>query len=656
MKIFVFLLPVTLFLFFLIIKLLFPESYALWVEEDAFVENGQFLFYFLSSILSVFAAIKFTRNKLTLHGVLYGILALGLFFICMEEISWGQRIFNIATPDIFSKHNRQYEMNIHNMDIIGKALLNKIYILIGAYGAFAWIFVLSFMSGIKKKCEHIVNFVVPDWYISPYFIFIFLIYVLLDFMAPTAGSFLVWKDQEVPELLLSLGFLSFVIDSNIKLKTCLTNPDSAGDLRKKGRAMKIISARQLFITLVPSVSVLAVVVLVNVFYQVSVADMTRDVSHIANIHPLLGILSNLGILLWCVTASICFFTTMMIRRIKSKDKFRFLLFSALLSAYCMIDDFFQVHEYLVPHYLGLNEKVAILALGIATIVYLLVFMRVILQTNFGLLLLALGFLASSIVVDTIFTSLLSNVIGSDLNHLLEDGFKWLGIAAWCSYFVHTCYQMLVGARGASYSAVVPDTRASESNILNQEKSDTESSESQVTLKNIWDTYRAYMIGIPIVILVAGIIVTIAVTLNMKNIGKQATDVGSPKIATPATGDISSADNMFDIAFSLCSSKKCPDPLKAIKYLNEAIKLNPDFSAAYGMRGNIYRRLGQYQLAINDYHEVIRRNPDDIRAYCNRANAYLMQGNKTLSCSDAQKACTLGNCSIFDDFKRKGLCH
>jgi tetratricopeptide (TPR) repeat protein len=144
--------------------------------------------------------------------------------------------------------------------------------------------------------------------------------------------------------------------------------------------------------------------------------------------------------------------------------------------------------------------------------------------------------------------------------------------------------------------------------------------------------------------------------NMKKTGKQATDIGSPKIAAPATGETGSADDLFNVAFSMCSSKKCTDPLKAIKYLNEAINLNPDFSAAYGMRGNIYRRLGQYQLAINDYNEVIRRNTGDVRAYYNRANAYLMQGNKALACSDAQKACSLGNCALLEDFKRKGICH
>ena len=33
-----------------------------------------------------------------------------------EEISWGQRIFNIATPETISQMNVQDETNIHNLE------------------------------------------------------------------------------------------------------------------------------------------------------------------------------------------------------------------------------------------------------------------------------------------------------------------------------------------------------------------------------------------------------------------------------------------------------------------------------------------------------------------------------------------------------------
>lgn len=163
--------------------------------------------------------------------------------------------------------------------------------------------------------------------------------------------------------------------------------------------------------------------------------MTQDATAIAGIHPLSGFLSSLGVLLWCVAASICFFAAWTLRNSKPRDMPWFLLFSALLSAYLLFDDLFQFHEDLASRYLGLNEKVAVAALLIAISAYLIAFRRIILRTNFTVLLLALGFFATSVVIDTLLCS----------EYFFEDGAKWLGIASWCSYFAQTSHQFLVSA-------------------------------------------------------------------------------------------------------------------------------------------------------------------------------------------------------------------
>jgi len=222
MKILIFLFPITLFLIFLCIKMVSPSTYILIIQEDSAIEYAQAFFYFLSSILSFLVSVTFLRNKMTLHGILYGVLALGLLFISLEEISWGQRIFNIDNLSYFVQHNVQNEISFHNLDTV-QPLLHRFYILTGAYGAFAWLFVLPFVSREKMKCRNIVNFIVPDWFISSYFFFVFLIYTLFDYIAkPYPRGFLVWRDQEPLELLLSLGFLFFLATKYIKLRTCLT--------------------------------------------------------------------------------------------------------------------------------------------------------------------------------------------------------------------------------------------------------------------------------------------------------------------------------------------------------------------------------------------------------------------------------------------------
>jgi tetratricopeptide (TPR) repeat protein len=95
--------------------------------------------------------------------------------------------------------------------------------------------------------------------------------------------------------------------------------------------------------------------------------------------------------------------------------------------------------------------------------------------------------------------------------------------------------------------------------------------------------------------------------------------------------------------------------EAINSYNKAIRIAPDYFYAYLNRGYAYAKLGQYQLAIDDFNEAIRLRWYDIDAYNNLVYVYLMQGNNKLGCSEAQKACELGNCNLLELAKNKGYC-
>jgi len=80
------------------------ESWNL-TKEDGIYENFTAIFYLLSGILMLFS---FVRSKSEEGGYFlktnrnYFFLLLGLLFLffCGEEISWGQRILDIKTPEI----------------------------------------------------------------------------------------------------------------------------------------------------------------------------------------------------------------------------------------------------------------------------------------------------------------------------------------------------------------------------------------------------------------------------------------------------------------------------------------------------------------------------------------------------------------------------
>ncbi len=53
---------------------------------------------------------------------MYGVV---LFFGMGEEISWGQRVFGIETPEFFAEANAQKETNLHNL-VVGGTNINKL--------------------------------------------------------------------------------------------------------------------------------------------------------------------------------------------------------------------------------------------------------------------------------------------------------------------------------------------------------------------------------------------------------------------------------------------------------------------------------------------------------------------------------------------------
>jgi hypothetical protein len=100
----------------------FDEVYTV---EDGFVENGSAIFLFSSSILLLYRFFSLFKHKKIFWKI--GILAMSLvfFFGAGEEISWGQRIFNIESSTYFLENNAQQETNLHNMVVNGKKV-NKI--------------------------------------------------------------------------------------------------------------------------------------------------------------------------------------------------------------------------------------------------------------------------------------------------------------------------------------------------------------------------------------------------------------------------------------------------------------------------------------------------------------------------------------------------
>ncbi|HEY8401549.1 MAG TPA: hypothetical protein VIK89_09820 [Cytophagaceae bacterium] len=88
------------------------------VVEDGIIENLTAILLLITGLMLLKNMILI-KNKYQLVFVTTFLLSIFFLFIAGEEISWGQRIFNIESTGFFMENNTQQEMNFHNLKIAG---------------------------------------------------------------------------------------------------------------------------------------------------------------------------------------------------------------------------------------------------------------------------------------------------------------------------------------------------------------------------------------------------------------------------------------------------------------------------------------------------------------------------------------------------------
>ncbi len=170
----------------------YPDLYYLSVQEDEYLEWSSFWAFLLASGAYLRSA---TGHRLATHPFpwfLFGV-ALFCFFVAMEEISWGQRLFGYRAPAYFLEHNFQQELNIHNVVETGYRKLALKVVIVG-YGI---VLPLAVQFRFLKRWFERLDIVAPNIALLPAFAGTFLVYSLYP-----------WKHSgEWVELMLGLSFL-----------------------------------------------------------------------------------------------------------------------------------------------------------------------------------------------------------------------------------------------------------------------------------------------------------------------------------------------------------------------------------------------------------------------------------------------------------------
>jgi hypothetical protein len=185
--------------------------------------------------------------------------------------------------------------------------------------------------------------------------------------------------------------------------------------------------------------------------KISIYELVADPAEVGNLAPYTGLVSIIGILLWCGAVSICFFSGYLLKiSKKSNPKWQlFFLVSAYIMLWLLIDDIFQLHENFSTLLFGaeaniaqtnkplqhLLETILFAIYGSLFALYIFYFRKLIYQTELLVLILALLFFAISIVIDVLLEGMKGDFI-------LEEGFKLLGIISLLTYYIRACYQKI----------------------------------------------------------------------------------------------------------------------------------------------------------------------------------------------------------------------
>ena len=90
-------------------------AYYWFLDEDHVAEWTQFGMVLAGSGIAVLATLLHIKRREYKMAVLLALVALALFVISGEEISWGQRVFNFGTPADLKGVNAQGEFNVHDI-------------------------------------------------------------------------------------------------------------------------------------------------------------------------------------------------------------------------------------------------------------------------------------------------------------------------------------------------------------------------------------------------------------------------------------------------------------------------------------------------------------------------------------------------------------
>lgn len=202
------------------------NAFKIYTDEDKSVEWLTVVGLLLGCGVSLSRLLKLRKQRSWWFLTVTFLLALMLFVAAGEEISWGQRILGIKSPEYFKEHNTQGETNFHNL-IVDGIKVNKIFfsfILTGLMGLY-----LLVAPILYNKWRWFTNFVdrsgVPIARVYQIIAFV-LLFILVSLM---------WHEKKAEILECGAALLFFLVILNPRNKEIFLKRNDVGITKRTPR-------------------------------------------------------------------------------------------------------------------------------------------------------------------------------------------------------------------------------------------------------------------------------------------------------------------------------------------------------------------------------------------------------------------------------------
>ena len=193
--------------------------------EGGILEYLQALILFTSAWVSwLIARDLWKRLEMRYHGLIYAMISLGMLFVGLEEIAWGQVLFGWKTPENIAAVNAQNQTTLHNLEFFQNYLdLNLFLVSVALLIFVLWRPPSRWIQTIMPNGKSISN---NAYFIPRYFWPLFFFAALLSyFVATESGTELVINiDQEWAEFVLYLAAGLALLRTYILLGNVEQNP------------------------------------------------------------------------------------------------------------------------------------------------------------------------------------------------------------------------------------------------------------------------------------------------------------------------------------------------------------------------------------------------------------------------------------------------